>query len=55
MALYLFCEEVGKNNEIFFVQAFVLLHQGEKKSDSCHFMVKETQGKICHTGRKERE
>ena len=43
-----------KDDEILYVQAFVLLHQGGKTSDSCHLMVKGTQGKICHTGRKKK-
>ena len=44
-----------KNDEILYVKAFVLLYLGGKKSDNCHLTVKETQGKICHTGRRERE
>ena len=47
MALQLLCEEVGKNDEILCVQAFVLVQQGREKSYSCHLVVKETQGKIC--------
>ena len=39
LKLELFCEEAGKNDKIPYMQAFVLLHQDEKKSDSCRLTV----------------
>ena len=38
LQLELFCERAGKNDGIPYVEAFMLLHQEEKKSDGCHLM-----------------
>ena len=40
-----------KNDAILYMKAFVPLHQGGEKSDSCHLMVQETWGKICDVRR----
>ena len=39
LQLQLLCERARINDEIPYVEEFMLLHQEEKKSDSCRLMV----------------
>ena len=45
LQLELFCERAGKNDEILYVEAFMLLFQEEKKSDCCRLMVQQSKEK----------
>ena len=45
LLLKLLCERAGGNDEIPYTEAFMLLHQEEKKSDGCSLMVQQYERK----------